>query len=159
MAYGESDSARVIVSNPGRVDLNLAITVVDGDSSGFTVRPQSLYVYPGESGVFTVGFMPKSAGPQIASVELRYTPTDTIIATLLVTAAGTGVFPVPPGEEEKFRPEDFDRDGKVAFSDFIAFSAAFGSPAEGEKMKFDLNRDGQINFSDFILFGKVFGGV
>ena len=54
---------------------------------------------------------------------------------------------------------DFDKDGTVGFSDFLAFAARFGS-TEGEAgydRKFDLDADGAIGFTDFVQFAQAFG--
>ena len=54
---------------------------------------------------------------------------------------------------------DFDRDGAVAFQDFIAFARAFGGSSSDEDFDpaFDLDEDGEIGFSDFLIFSKAFG--
>ena len=54
---------------------------------------------------------------------------------------------------------DFDRDGAVAFPDFIAFASAFGATSSDEDFDptFDLDEDGEIGFSDFLIFSKAFG--
>ena len=54
---------------------------------------------------------------------------------------------------------DFDRDGTVAFTDFIAFAKAFGTNSVDEDFDplFDLDEDGEVGFSDFLIFSKAFG--
>ena len=54
---------------------------------------------------------------------------------------------------------DFDGDGLVSFSDFLAFVSHFGSRQGDEKYeaRFDLDSDGVIEFSDFLLFISSFG--
>ena len=54
---------------------------------------------------------------------------------------------------------DFDGDGTVGFSDFIAFASKFGT-RRGEAAfdaRFDLDGDGEAGFSDFIAFARQFG--
>ena len=54
---------------------------------------------------------------------------------------------------------DFDGDGMVGFSDFLAFAGAFGSA----EAKYDLDGSGIVDFPDFLAFaqdfGKKFGGA
>ena len=48
---------------------------------------------------------------------------------------------------------DFDDSGRVDFSDFLLFAAAFGSTDP----RFDLDGDGNVAFSDFVRFAFLFG--
>ncbi|OGG45077.1 MAG: hypothetical protein A3F84_03010 [Candidatus Handelsmanbacteria bacterium RIFCSPLOWO2_12_FULL_64_10] len=48
---------------------------------------------------------------------------------------------------------DFDRDGRVGFTDFFMFADAFGTANPA----FDLDSDGGVGFSDFFLFVDAFG--
>ncbi len=54
---------------------------------------------------------------------------------------------------------DFDRDGTVAFPDFIAFAKAFGLSSADENFdpSFDLDEDAEVGFSDFLIFSRAFG--
>ena len=54
---------------------------------------------------------------------------------------------------------DFDGDGKVGFSDFVAFAGKFGtSQGDGRyEAKYDLDGDGQVGFGDFVAFAGFFG--
>ncbi len=54
---------------------------------------------------------------------------------------------------------DFDGDGQVGFSDFLAFAGRFGSRhGDGRyEAKYDLDSNGAIGFSDFLIFGSNFG--
>ena len=56
-------------------------------------------------------------------------------------------------------PSDFNADGKVDFSDFESFAAAFGRNRGDPEFNpvFDLNGDDTINFQDFISFAGDFG--
>jgi enediyne biosynthesis protein E4 len=57
------------------------------------------------------------------------------------------------------KTSDFNGDGKVDFSDFIAFAAQFGKKIgdEGWDVRLDLDGDGEIGFGDFISFATAFG--
>jgi hypothetical protein len=54
---------------------------------------------------------------------------------------------------------DFDGDGSVGFSDFLAFAGQFGSQLQdvGFDARFDLNSDGSVGFTDFLVFVSQFG--
>ena len=54
---------------------------------------------------------------------------------------------------------DFDGDGTVGFSDFIAFASKFGTQRGDAAFdaRFDLDGDGEAGFSDFIVFARQFG--
>lgn len=49
-------------------------------------------------------------------------------------------------------PADFDGNGEVAFTDFLLFAAAFGSPDP----QFDLTNDGLVQFDDFLVFASLY---
>lgn len=56
---------------------------------------------------------------------------------------------------------DFDNDGVVGFTDFLAFVEGFGAVV-GEAnfdVRFDLNSDGIVDFGDFLLFAAAFGNL
>ncbi len=54
---------------------------------------------------------------------------------------------------------DFDGNGTVGFSDFVAFAQGFGSRAgtAGWDARFDLNGDGDVGFQDFLILAAQFG--
>jgi hypothetical protein len=52
---------------------------------------------------------------------------------------------------------DFDADGAVAFSDFLAFVSSFGKSATEHDRFHDLNADGSVGFTDFLIFASHFG--
>ena len=54
---------------------------------------------------------------------------------------------------------DFDGDGVVSFSDFVAFAGVFGSQrGDGRYVAaYDLNGNGGIGFDDFVVFASNFG--
>ena len=54
---------------------------------------------------------------------------------------------------------DFNGDGAVNFTDFLAFVRQFGtSQGDGKyEAKYDLNNDGAIGFGDFLIFSSNFG--
>ena len=54
---------------------------------------------------------------------------------------------------------DFDGNGQVGFSDFLAFGDAYGSRQGDEtyRVTYDLNGDGGIGFDDLLIFAESFG--
>jgi len=54
---------------------------------------------------------------------------------------------------------DFDNDGAVGFTDFLAFTERFGASVgeAGYDVRFDLNQNGIVDFQDFLLFSDAFG--
>ena len=54
---------------------------------------------------------------------------------------------------------DFDGNGLVGFSDFVAFAGVFGARQGDSKYlaAYDLNSDGGIGFDDFVIFAASFG--
>ena len=54
---------------------------------------------------------------------------------------------------------DFDGDGTVGFSDFVAFASNFGAQRGDAAFdaRFDLDGDGETGFSDFVAFARQFG--
>ena len=54
---------------------------------------------------------------------------------------------------------DFDGDGTVGFSDFLAFASGFGTQRGDAAFdaRFDLDGDGAVGFSDFLIFAGAFG--
>ena len=54
---------------------------------------------------------------------------------------------------------DFDGDGIVGFSDFLAFAGSFGTSQADSRYeaRFDLDGSGSVDFSDFLIFAGAFG--
>ena len=54
---------------------------------------------------------------------------------------------------------DFDGDGTVGFSDFLAFASGFGTSRGDSRYdaRFDLDGDGAVGFPDFLIFAGAFG--
>ena len=74
--------------------------------------------------------------------------TDAISPALSVALQGAA----PPSP-------DFDGNGLVGFSDFVAFAGVFGAQRGDGKYEagYDLNDDGGIGFDDFVIFARSFG--
>ena len=112
-------------------------------SSGFLARAEFTAATDVAGREFAIG---------IASVMLSESVTshDTLTTTSRIEFnAMTPMAPTP----------DFDGDGTVGFSDFLAFAGQFGARLEDGRYraKYDLNSDGAIDFSDFLLFVSSYG--
>ncbi len=79
----------------------------------------------------------------------RITPLAIIALSLLIQPLPLLSSPSP----------DFDGDGTVGFSDFLALVEHFGaSRGDGKyEAKYDLDGDGTVGFSDFLAFVNDFG--
>ena len=86
----------------------------------------------------------------IASVMLSesVTASDTLTTTSRIEFNAMGA-PTP----------DFDGDGTVGFTDFLAFAGQYGAQRGGGRYqaKYDLNSNGAIDFADFLLFASNYG--
>lgn len=67
--------------------------------------------------------------------------------------------PTDPDPPVSVIAADFNGDGNVDFSDFIAFAQNFGRSDGDENYdaKFDLTGDDRVDFADFIAFAQQFG--
>ena len=82
--------------------------------------------------------------------------------TTLASGSGGGtiaLWDVSPYTASQFRNPDFDGDGAVDFTDFVAFAAKFGLGRgdAGYDARYDLDEDGNIGFGDFLIFAGAFG--
>jgi subtilisin family serine protease len=97
------------------------------------------------------------AAPDIASSsQLRITTDD---PDTPVTTIGLSAEPFVVTSDTPAVIGDFNADGSVDFSDFLAFAGHFGT-ATGQSrydVEFDLNHDDLIDFSDFLIFAHAFG--
>ena len=57
-------------------------------------------------------------------------------------------------------PGDLDADGRVGFTDFLVFAAAFNTTSgqPGYVAGADIDSSGAIDFADFLLFSSAFQG-
>ncbi len=109
-------------------------------SSGFLTRAEFTTATDVTGREFSIG---------IASVTLSESSSSSDMLTTTSRISFTST-PTP----------DFDGDGTVGFSDFLAFSGQYGS-SRGDgiyQARYDLNSDGAIDFSDFLIFSGSFGG-
>ena len=89
-----------------------------------------------------------TSGNAARSLAITSTSGTTIGYTLSVSELAPGA-----------AASDFDGDGEIGFSDFLAFVSGFGKAAGdiGFDPTFDLDGDLQVTFSDFLVFVQNFG--
>ncbi len=140
---GEARTLTLVVKNTGGEPLR--ISNMESDLEGVTFSRTRLMVAPGDSGTVDITFTPSEGGP--FSGTLTILSNDPENRSITVSFSGTAVIvPVNPRA-------DFDNDGEIGFSDFIAFAQAFNT----DNATFDLDGSGLVDFRDFLEFAKNFG--
>ncbi|MDE3000199.1 MAG: choice-of-anchor D domain-containing protein [Gemmatimonadota bacterium] len=140
---GESRTLTLVVKNTGGEDLS--VTDMESDLEGVTFSLTELTVAPGDSATVDITFTPSEGGPFSGTITIS--SDDPENSSVSVAISGTAiVVPVNPRA-------DFDNDGEIGFSDFLAFAQAFST----DNPTFDLNGNGLVDFPDFLEFAKNFG--
>ena len=116
-----------------------AIAPVTLPSSGFLARAEFSTVADVTGREFTLGIK-------------RVTLAESAASSDVVTTTDAIAFNATPSP-------DFDGDGTVGFSDFLAFAGQYGSKrGDGRyQAKYDLDGNGAIGFSDFLIFANSYG--
>jgi len=146
---GQTQTQTLTFVNTGKA--NLTVTVSANDKA-FTLSNTTFTVAPNDSSTIVVIFAPTTTGDIVGAITL--TTNDKNNASIQVNITGTGI------ETTTTAPTpDFNGNGTVDFSDFLAFAGAFGSKQGDAKFdsQYDLNGDGSINFPDFLTFASAFG--
>ena len=114
-------------------------------SSGFLTRAEFTTATDVAGRAFSIG---------IASVTLSESLSSRDTLTTTSRVEFNAMAPMAP-------TPDFDGNGMVGFSDFLAFAGRYGTrQGEGSyRAKYDLNRDGAIDFSDFLIFAGSYGNT
>ncbi len=140
LTYVKAENSAFALSVPeGSVGVNLAATSpVTLASSGFLARAEFETVADVSGREFAIG------------IESATLAESSVSSDVLRTSRETSFNSAPS--------PDFDGDGTVGFSDFLAFAGSFGSsPGDARyEARFDLDADGSVAFSDFLIFA---GGV
>ena len=108
------------------------------------------------------GFLARAEFETVANVTGREFAIGIETVTLAESGAGASQDELTTTSEISFNvtpSPDFDGDGTVGFSDFLAFAGVFGSQ-QGDgtyDTRFDLDGDGAIGFGDFLAFAADFG--
>ena len=119
-----------------------------------------------EIGIASLGGQATANSGLVGTVRFRTVETFSGTAIRLVRAdlSRSGQFEsatMDVGVELKLQDltPDFDGDGQVGFSDFLAFADQFGTrQGDGRyEAKYDLDSDGAIGFGDFLIFSSSFG--
>ena len=141
VSYVKAENSAFALSIPeASVGVNLAsTTAVTLAPSGFLARAEFETVADVTGREFTIG------------IE-RVTLAEGSTSSDALTTARVIAFNATPST-------DFDGDGTVGFSDFLALAGSFGS-SQGDaryEARFDLDGDGAVGFPDFVAFASQFG--
>ncbi len=140
---GETRTVTLVVKNTGGDDLS--ITDLASDLEGVTFSLTELMVAPGDSANVDITFTPAEGGPFSGTITIS--SDDPENGSVTVAISGTAiVVSVNPRA-------DFDNNGEIGFSDFIAFAQAFNT----DNPAFDLDGSGLVDFPDFLEFARNFG--
>jgi len=163
----KSDTLTVPTPNTGRIaslwgvdyltlgtTSNLALTIQPNGNNDILVT----LIHPDPT-------RPLSAPLTISSGQTRriHTYGTANRALALTTTSGTArgytlsIATLTDGQTPK--ASDFDANGEVGFSDFVAFVSGFGKNAGdvGFNPTYDLNNDHKVAFADFLIFAQNFG--
>lgn len=137
LTLGETSSLALTVRSTG--DNDLLITLIAEGDQPFAAP---IAVSSGQSKRI------HTSGTAIRSLAVTSTSGTTIRYTVSVSELASGP-----------ATADFDGDGEIGFTDFLAFASGFGKKAGevGFDPTFDLDGDLQIAFSDFLTFVQNFG--
>lgn len=139
----ESRTLTIVLKNTG--DKELSITGMESDLEGITLSMTELVVAAGDSANIDVTFTPAKRGPFSGTITI--TSNDPENENITVAISGTAIV------VDIVARSDFDNDGEVGFSDFVAFARAFNT----DNPTFDLNGNGVVDFPDFLEFAGNFG--
>ena len=106
------------------------------------------------------GKQPFAAPLSVQSGQTKRIHASGNTALAITSTSGTAVgYTLSVSERASGTATDFNGDGEVGFTDFLAFTAGFGKKANevGFDPTFDLDKDLQISFSDFLSFVQDFG--
>ena len=143
MPAGLSRTLTFVVYNTGGESLK--ISNIQSDLEEVTIITTELSVAAGDSAKVAITFTPAETGPFSGTITISSDDPENSNITVAVSGAVI-VVPLNPRA-------DFDNDGQIGFSDFVAFAQAFstGNPT------FDLDGSGVVDFPDFLEFAKNFG--
>ena len=136
-------------------DANLILvpTVEEGetavsDTLGFSTRNDSL---------FLIQVVPLP--PQYAGIMANFGLEAPLAILGFAKVEGESDPPTPPEPPPTGTSADFNGDGSVDFSDFLAFAQQYGRSEgdEGYDARFDLNGNGSVDFQDFLAFAQQYG--
>ena len=140
LKFDKAENSAFLFILPEATGASLAATApVTLPSSGFLARAEFSTVVDVTGREFTLGIKRVTLAESAASSDV-ITTTDAI------------AFNATPSP-------DFDGDGTVGFSDFLAFAGQYGSKrGDGRyEAQYDLDGNGAIGFSDFLIFANSYG--
>ncbi|MDE3000201.1 MAG: DUF1573 domain-containing protein [Gemmatimonadota bacterium] len=143
MPAGLSRTLTLVVYNTGGE--SLTVSNIQSDLEEIDIITTELSVAAGDSAKVAITFIPAETGPFSGTIEIISDDPENRSITVAVSGAVINV-PLNPRA-------DFDNDGEIGFSDFVAFAQAFST----DNPIFDLDGSGTVDFADFLEFAKNFG--
>ena len=143
LKVGQPETLSFQVRNTGTADLN--IKEVRSDRPEIAVNASRLTLAPGETRTVDVTLTAIRSGDLSGRLDILSNDPDRRAVAIPLSGAATAV-PADPRA-------DFDRNGQIEFSDFLAFVGAFNSTDPA----FDLDGSGRVDFGDFLTFSGSFG--
>ena len=123
----------------------LTINGIQSNLPTITFSPAMFTLQPDSSSTIAITYRNTTAGPFAGVIEIL--SDDLENPTLTLPISGTvQVLPANP-------KADFNADGKIDFSDFLAFAVAFGSTDS----TYDISGNGTVDFPDFLTLAQSFG--
>ena len=139
----ESRTLTLVVKNTG--DEELSITGMESDLEGVTIGMTEFMVAADDSASIDITFTPVERGPFSGTITII--SNDPENESITVSISGTVIV------VDIVARADFDNDGEVGFSDFVAFARVFNT----DNPTFDLDGNGLVDFPDFLEFARNFG--
>ncbi len=143
VSAGVSKTLTLVVYNTGGE--SLTISNIQSDLEEISINTTEVTVAAGDSARVAITFTPAESGPFSGNLTILSDDPENRSITLAVSGAVI-VVPLNPRA-------DFDHDGQIGFSDFVAFAQAFST----DNPTFDLDGNGLVDFTDFLEFAKNFG--
>ena len=140
---GQAVQQTIAITNGGPGALT--VSDIQTDLPGVDLSPRQFSLPPGASREVTITFSPRAEGP--FSGALTVISDDPEKGALAIALSGIAI--VIPADPRA----DFNGNGAVDFSDFLAFVSAFGAA----NPTFDLDGNGRVDFNDFLIFAQSFG--
>ncbi len=133
----------LVLTNTGEGPM--IVSDVRSDFSGFSSDALPVRIEAGEAREVAVSVRGGTGGASEGVVEIYTNSPDHPVTFVKLT----GLFTTVAADARA----DFDGDGVVGFSDFLAFVQAFGS----SDAAYDIDRSGSVDFGDFLILADSFG--
>ena len=135
----------LIIKNTGTGPLT--VSNIQSDITGLTISTTQVTLEPDNAATVTLSLSLDTPGPFSGTLDIFSDDPGKPTFTISIS----GEFQIVASHLSP----DFNTDGKVDFTDFLSFAAAFGS----SNPDFDLDQSGKVDFPDFLIFARSFGNI